>query len=266
MTVTERPLETGWLPDTPVEDTLLRGFVHNQGSLNQLLADAKGGRSARSDDVFLADADSAVPYFNQAILTRPLAAADDPVLDEVEAFYEPTPRPATLLSVWPTPDLRPRGWTLVGHPAVVVRAPAAMSHELPPRVRVEAARDAGALAAAERVLIKGYPLEDAAGEPPGSELPPTLTGSRLVVRLGLLDGEPVAIGMAYVGHGLVNLCGGATLPAARRQGVWRALVAARVADGPDLPAVAYTSDYSRPGFVRMGFLPVTRFTLWLRSP
>jgi hypothetical protein len=30
--------------------------------------------------------------------------------------------------------------------------------------------------------------------------------------------------------------------------------------------VAYTSDFSRPGFLRMGFLPVTRFTLWLRPP
>jgi hypothetical protein len=31
---------------------------------------------------------------------------------------------------------------------------------------------------------------------------------------------------------------------------------------PDLPAVAFTSDYSRPGFLRMGFLPITVFTLW----
>jgi hypothetical protein len=44
--------------------------------------------------------------------------------------------------------------------------------------------------------------------------------------------------------------------------VWHALVAARCAATPDLPAVAFTSDYSRPGFVRTGFLPVTRFTLW----
>jgi hypothetical protein len=45
--------------------------------------------------------------------------------------------------------------------------------------------------------------------------------------------------------------------------VWRTLVAARYTDIPDLPAVAFTSDYSRPGFLRMGFLPITRFTLWV---
>jgi hypothetical protein len=44
--------------------------------------------------------------------------------------------------------------------------------------------------------------------------------------------------------------------------VWRTLVAARYTDIPDLPAVAFTSDCSRPGFLRMGFLPITRFTLW----
>jgi hypothetical protein len=54
----------------------------------------------------------------------------------------------------------------------------------------------------------------------------------------------------------------ATLPAARRRGVWHALATARCVNTSDLPAVAFTSDYSRPGFLRMGFLPITRFTLW----
>jgi hypothetical protein len=48
--------------------------------------------------------------------------------------------------------------------------------------------------------------------------------------------------------------------------VWEALVWARVGSAPDLPAVAYTSDDSRPGFRRMGFLVVSRFTLWARPP
>ena len=52
---------------------------------------------------------------------------------------------------------------------------------------------------------------------------------------------------------------------ARRRGVWEALVWARVAEGPSLPAVAYTSDYSRPGFERMGFVPTIRFTLWVAN-
>jgi hypothetical protein len=86
----------------------------------------------------------------------------------------------------------------------------------------------------------------------------------MALRLALLDDRPVAAGASHTAHGVVNLCMAATLPAARRRGVWAALVRPRIADDPSLPAVAFTSDDSRPGFERLGFLPVTRFTLWTR--
>ena len=84
------------------------------------------------------------------------------------------------------------------------------------------------------------------------------------VRVASLDGRDVAVGMGYVAHGCVNLCGAATLPSARGTGAWGALVRARVADAAQLPAVAFTSDYSRPGFEHLGFVSVMRFTLWTR--
>jgi hypothetical protein len=262
-----RPLETGWLDDTPAGDNLVRAFVHNQSTVNEVVARAAGGRCTRVPGAFLADAASAVPFYNQAILTRPVLDAGDPRLVEVEAFFAGSSRPSTLLSMWPTPDLAPRGWHLVGHPAFVVRGPAGpVDHHAAPGVEVRTMRGAEELAIAERVAIEGYPIDDARDEPPGSVLPAALVGTGLTVRLGLLDGEPVAVGNSFVHAGVVNLCLGATLPAARRRGVWEALVWARVGDAPDLPAVAYTSDYSRPGFLRMGFLPLLRFTLWLRPP
>jgi hypothetical protein len=269
--MTERPLENGWLADTPVGDTLLRRFVHNQGELNAVMAAALGGRAHRTDDVFLADAHSPVAYFNQAILARPLRDAGDGVLDEIESFFAAPERApgtlATLLSIWPTPDLSPRGWSLVGHPAFVVRSPAGHDTVRGPGttgVAVREATNGDDLAVAERIAVEGYPMPEAAGCPPGTVFPTALLDTGLVVRLGLSGGEPVAVGNSYVAHGVVNLCLGVTLPAARRRGVWEALVWARTGDAPELPAVAFTSDDSRPGFIRMGFLPVTRFTLWAR--
>jgi hypothetical protein len=264
---TDRPLETGWLDDTPAEDNLSRGFVLNQAEVNEIVAVAAGGRTARRDGVFLADAASAVPYFNQAIVSRPLFDARDERLDEVERFFGGRARVSTLLSMWPTPDLSSRGWVLVGHPAFVERAAGAVTRDgTAPGVEVREVTTAGDLVVAERVAIDGYPIDEARDEPPGAVLPPGVLGSDLRVRLGVLDGRAVAIGNSRAAHGVVNLCLGATLPEARRRGVWEALVWSRLASAPDLPAVAYTSDHSRPGFIRMGFLVVSRFTLWARPP
>ncbi len=260
----ERPLEDGWLPDTPVDDTILRQFVHNQAEANELTARILGGRTAHTRDVFLADTGTPVPYLNQAILRRPLLDPGDDVLDEVDGFFEGVRRPWTLLSMWPTPNLATVGWHLVGHPVLVVRGPGSTAHEPAPGVQVRPAASADDFATAEQVVVEGYPIPEAAGLGAGSLFPPAFADSGLTIRLGLLDGEVVGVGNSHVGADVVNLCLGATLPAARRQGVWEALVWARLADAPELPAVAYTSDFSRPGFLRMGFLPVTRFTLWVR--
>ena len=99
--------------------------------------------------------------------------------------------------------------------------------------------------------------------PANRALGPALLRSAVRHWIGYLDGTPVAAAASHAAHGVVNLCLAATLPAARRRRRAGArFVAARCAGTPDLPAVAFTSDYSRPGFVRTGFLPITRFTLW----
>jgi len=256
-------METGWLADTPVGDTLLRRFVFNQADHNEAMAAAHDGRVDRTDEVFLADSRCPVPYMNQAILARPVLSADDGVLDAIEVFFKERSG-VTLLSIWPTPDLTGRGWSLVGHPALVARAPGPVSATPASGVDVRRAETAADFETAERVAIEGYPIDSARDAPAGSVMPATLAAGPITVRLGLLDGSPVAVGNVFVAQGVVNLALGATLSAARRRGVWEALVWARVAEDPELPAVAYTSDYSRPGFIRMGFLPITRCTLWYR--
>jgi GNAT superfamily N-acetyltransferase len=79
--------------------------------------------------------------------------------------------------------------------------------------------------------------------------------------LAFLDGTPVAAGYAsYTPLGLL-LFGGATLPAARGRGAYRALVAARAAEAaargtPVL--VTHAGQMSRPILERLGFRPVAR--------
>ena len=79
--------------------------------------------------------------------------------------------------------------------------------------------------------------------------------------LGFVDGEPVAAGYAsYTPLGLI-LFGGATLPAARGRGAYRALVAARAREAAarGTPVVVtHAGRMSRPILERLGFEPVCR--------
>jgi hypothetical protein len=259
---TTRPLETGWLADTPVEDTLLRRYLHNQADVGVALAVAAGGRVQRTPEVVLAAYDVPVAYLRQAVLLGPLHGVDDPVLSLAEDFFPDGN--GLLFSAWPTPDLAKRGWVLVGHPTFVARCPGLPLPAVRPGVAVRDAVSAADLALAEELAVTGYPLPEAAGLPANAMFPSSVLSSGLRMRTGWLDGEPAAVGMSLVAHGVVNLCLAATLDAGRRRGLWQALAAARIAERLDLPAVACTSDYSRPGFERLGFLPVTRLTLWLR--
>jgi hypothetical protein len=261
MNQTVRQFETGWLPDTPIGDSLLRRFLANQADLQDHLVTAVGGRSARTADVAMSDSGLPVPFLNQAVLLRPIAAASDPVLDGVASFY--AAGDGLLLSPWPTPDLAGRGWQLIGHPMFVARGPTGAPNGAPPHdVTLRVTETADDLALVERIVIDGYPIPELDGLPANRAFGPALLGGPVQHRIGYLNGTPVAAAASHIAHGVVNLCLAATLHTARRRGVWQALVAARCADAPDHPAVAFTSDYSRPGFIRIGVLPITRFTLW----
>ena len=260
-------LATGWGAREPIDDSVLRRFVFNQADVVRAMAGGPSGRAASDDDVVMVDSGGPVAYNNMAVLLRPVSSADDPVLDRIAEFYaEARDRVSLLLSVWPLPDLSGRGFQLGGHPMFVVRAPGPVTTATRDGVEVRDVTTVDDLRALEHVAIEGYPIDEAKGAPSGTVFSDTLLDSPVALRLGYVDGEPVSGAAALDAHGVVNLCFAATLPAGRRRGVWSALVWARVNQAPDQPSVAFTSDDSRPGFIRMGFMPLTRFTLLVRPP
>jgi hypothetical protein len=265
--VPDEPLVTGWGAHEPFDDSVLRWFVFNQADVVRAMASGPAGREASDDDVVMVDSGGPVAYNNMAVLLRPVSSIDDPVLDRVADFYaEARDRASLLLSVWPLPELSSRGLHLAGHPMFVVRAPGPISASTRAGVDVRDVTTVDDLHTLERVAVDGYPLDEARDAPPGTVFTESLLDSPMRLWLGLVDGEPVSGAAALDAHGVVNLCFAATLSAGRRKGVWSALVWARVNQAPDQPSVAFTSDDSRPGFVKMGFLPMTRFTLLVRPP
>ena len=191
--MSERPPETGWLVDTSIDDNLVRQFLHNQADFVDIVTDGFDGVTARTPDVALAGSRCLVPYFNEALLLRPVLSAEDPVLDEIDAFYAGGPASTwVILSAWPTPDLSGRGYQLVGHPAFVIRTPGVELREPAPRpgvdLRVRRAVEPDEVRAAERVMADGYPVEEAQGQP-GSAFPGSLGRSAATVRVVLLELE-----------------------------------------------------------------------------
>jgi hypothetical protein len=165
-------LATGWGPQEPIDDSVLRRFVFNQADVLRAMAGGPAGRQSSDDDVVMVDSGGPVPYNNMAVLLRPVTSAADPVLDRIADFYaDARDRVSLLLSVWPLPDLGARGLQLGGHPMFVVRAPGPVTATVRDGVEVRDVVTADDLHTLERVAVEGYPLDEARNEPLGALFP-----------------------------------------------------------------------------------------------
>ncbi len=258
-------LEDGWRASTPLGDTLLRRYVLNLAASFEAPVVAMGGRIIRGDGFVAADLGRPAGYANSCVLVRPPA---DDALDEIDAFFGSGAGTVELWSAWPTPDLRARGWELEGHPPLLIR-PAGVplpDRPTPGDLRVEPVTSRSAVRDWERVAVDGFPLPEVQPLKPGALVDErVLSDERIRMWVGYAAGRPVVIGSLFVDSCIGNLTLGATLPHARRRGYWAAMALTRLRAIPDLPAAALFSDMSRPGAEALGFLPITRFTLW-RKP
>jgi len=263
-------LETGWLPTTPAGDTYLRRFLHNWAGMCAATAESLGGHSRDLPAVRMADSGRLVVFFNCATLMQPLSAETAAaMLGEIAAFFafpESSHRGDVLLvSAWPTGDLRPSGWSLMGHPPLFLQPIGAVSRAAPSELDIEEVRDLEALHAWERVAIDGYPLDTLAGAPPGCVTAESwLEEPRLRLWVGRVGNRPVSASSAWSEHGINQVTLVATVPDARGHGYGEALTWRAARADPSLPAMLISSDDGRSIYERMGFLPLQRITLWYR--
>ena len=261
----EPALATGWEPDAPVDDTIVRQALLNFAAMSEHIVGAMGGRVLRDAQVSMTDAGSGCAFLNSAMLLRPLLAGDDTALDAIDEFYgDRADGAATVWSAWPTPDLRARGWQLEGHPPLMMRPSRGAAPDPPPVLRVGEVTDAGALEDFSRVLVDGFPIPELQPFRPGSFLDARVLGAGLRLWIGAADDRPVASAAAYEAAGVVGVNFVSTLPHERRRGYGEAVTWRATTADPDLPAVLLASDPGRPVYTRMGYLPVTRFSLWIR--
>lgn len=262
-------LEDGWQPTTPVSDTLMRQMMFNLAAEAAANVEGLGGRVERQDNLIAADLGRHAAHYNSCVLTQPL---DPSVLQQVLSFLDDffdvrghSTGMTLLYSVWPTPDLRGYGWTLLGHPPAHFRCPGGDLPPDPPGVAISQATTLADLHDWERGAIRGYPFDYLAALPAGSLIAANLLDDpRHSFWIARIDGEVAGVSSAFVEHGLCYVPLVATIPTARGRGIGTALTWRATLADPALPAALLSSDEGRPVYERIGYLPITRLTLWYR--
>lgn len=223
-----------------VDADLSRALERTEGSASAAFVDARArlqpARGAAWTEVAGAYAmfDGAGSPLTQTFGLGMFGAVGPAEMDALEAFY--AARGADVFhEVSPLADpallglLTGRGYVPVEMTTVLYRpiaADAIDAGETPVRVRRVAPGEAEAWSA---VAAEGW-----AGEPPEimdfiREMGAVAAAAEGVrAFLGEVDGRPVAAGQLFLGDGVALLSGASTVPAARRQGAQRALLAARL--------------------------------------
>jgi hypothetical protein len=197
--------------------------------------------------------------------TRPL----DEVIHEVTALVRGWALAGVAWWVSPAsepPDteevLRAKGATVTDEAQVLARelTPGAPPAELPANLTIELVRDERTFRAASDITVKGWerPVPDPAEF--ARQLEEALDGLerwsdfRVVA---FVDGEPASTGGCTLAGHVAQLWGAVTLPAFRRQGAYRTVLAERLhlarQHGADLALVKGRATTSAPILLRSGF-------------
>jgi GNAT superfamily N-acetyltransferase len=253
-------LRTGWEPETPEDDLLLRQAVLNFTDFNVGLSGVLGARLRRSDYLEMADLGQPSGFMNNATFIRPPVHEQLPfLLDEIDAFFDAGGSgPVDVWSAWPTPDFTARGWELGGHPPLMLRSPGGATPKTLPELEIRKAQDLDAVHEFERVLATSFGAADA----PSVFDDRVLDLNDIYLWVGYVDGVAVSTSATCVTRDVNGVQCIATLPEYRGRGYGEAMTwPATVAD-PTAPAVLLASDLGRPVYERMGYVALLRYTYW----
>lgn len=259
-------LEDGRRATTPDGDNLLLDYARAEAAAFGAMTAARGGRVLDDDEAGLHLRDMAVgsPFGNVAALTRPVPAPDTAeVVSRLRAFFgEAEGGPFLVFSPWPTSDWTEQGMVRVGHPPLMFR-PAGPATTTAPGLRVAEVRDADGLADFERTLIEAYPAPEMQPWERGAMLAPAMLDSAWRLFVGYEGDEPIGTAGAWVSPAITLIELVSTRPECRGRGYGAALTAAATVVAPDQPAMLIASDDGRGVYDRLGYLPLSRHTLWL---
>ena len=265
-------LDPGYDSVTPDGDNLLNDFSRAEVEGWRRWAIAAGGRHGEDAELGVSwvDTGCAAVFGNPSHWTRPLRADQaELVVNNLARQYEQSSGgPFVIFSSFPTPDLRAVGMAPVGHPPLMVRpAPntAATSEGSSAQLRIERVSTVQQLHDFERTLIEAFPVDELIPWTPGSFVPEGLLGDdawHLLVGYDEVN-QPVATSAAFVTDQIVDVTWVSCQPNSRRRGFGEAMTLAATLADLAKPFLLIASDDGRPVYLRMGYVTLLRFTLWV---
>jgi len=264
--VTERLLQ-GWEPELPSSDSWLLAAARNHARHYDGLAEAMGWR--RPATTALAGGASGIPtaFANMTVLTSP--ATEPEGAEGVRAarlLATELQVPILVVSPWPTPDLAPDGFELVGHPPLMLRPAGGAGPEPPTELEITRAASSEDVMDFQRAAAAGYPAPELA-DPVARPLfgAPALDAG-WVFFCGRVGGGPVCTAAGHVSDGVQVVELVSTLAEQRGKRYGEAITWAATMIDPTLPAMLVASDLGRPVYERMGFRALCRWTFWVALP
>jgi GNAT superfamily N-acetyltransferase len=260
-------LPDAWDTGLPADDNLVKGYVWGYADLLEATARAVGWPVVRTERFVAMDAGTDFPFQNCAVPLRPFGTDEaDDLLAEIEAFFAPRPGgPFLLWCGFPVPSLADRGWAAMGHPPLMFRPAGGAAPGLPDGVELVPVTTDTDLDEFGRTLAEAFPVPALIGMPYGGYGPGLLEVPGWRMWTARVDGQAVGTSAVHVHGGINDVEWISARPEVRGRGVGAAVTWAATLADPARPAMLIASDMGRPVYERMGYLRLTRFTLWFKG-
>ena len=255
-------LTTGWEADVPAEDSLLRAYVLATVDRSEAIARAVGGRVERTDAVSMVDTGSPILFDNVATFLRPLTAdeARRAMADLLD--FLPSGRPFVALSAWPIAGAGDLGVHLMGHPPFMFRPAGSPPEGWDAGLELREVEDEAELATFMTTLAEAYPIEGGTS----ALADPGILDTDVRFWVGYEGDRPIGTAGVLVAHGQNDVEWISVYADCRGKGYGAALTWAATLADPALPATLIASDPGQPVYERMGYVRLTRMSMWFRPP
>jgi len=263
----EEHLPDAWDPALPAEDNLVKSYVWGYADLMEAIASAMGWPVVRGERFVAVDGSSPFAFHNCVVPLRPFDSEEaGDLLSEIEDFYAARPGgPYLLWCGFPTPRLFDRGWQLMGHPPLMFRPAAGDPPPAPAGLEIVPVATPEQLEVFGTTLVEAFPVPELAGLPYAGLGPALLDVPGWRMWVGTIDGHAVATSAVHLFRGINGVEWISTRPEARGRGVGAAITWAATLADPAHPAMLISSDLGQSVYEKMGYLRLTRFTLWFRT-